>query len=163
MTSKITFRLFSLVILLTSSTIAAIACIGNITDPGSNMLFVSHIFSMDTTYNSPNLMWRAISSPTFHWLGFGVIVVIEFCIIVLGFTALYKLLKNIKADEKTYDKFKTNAFLAFGLAVFVWGFIFQAAGAEWFASWQSESWNGLRDATRITMLALVGGLAIKLS
>lgn len=157
------FRIFTLIILLTSSTIAAIACLGNITDPDSNMLFVSHIFKMDTTYQAPNLMWRALEAPFFHWAGFGFIILIEFLITALGFICLFKLSMNIKASEEVFNSHKAYGFYAFALCIFVWGFIFQAAGGEWFASWQSEHWNGLRDATRIAMLALCGGISLRLA
>ena len=163
MSSNCAYRLFCAVILLTSTVIAALACFGNVTDPGSNMLFVSHIFSMDTTYKAPALMWRAITAPAMHWAGFGVIVAIEATITVLGALGLYKIWQNRCADEETFDAIKWYGYAAFALCIFVWGFIFQAAGGEWFASWQSEHWNGLRDATRITMLALCGAMALRLA
>lgn len=155
------FRLFAIIITLTVTTIAAIGCFGNITDTESNLQFVRHIFSMDTTYQT--LMYRSIESPVIHWIGFASIVLIEAVLTVCGFTGAYKMFKNIKSDEKTFDQQKTFAILAMTLAVLVWGFIFQAAGGEWFASWQSEHWNGLRDATRIVMMAMFGGVALRIA
>ena len=35
---------------------------GNITDYGTNFAFVQHVMSMDTTFRSPGVMWRAIAS-----------------------------------------------------------------------------------------------------
>ncbi|TKB51463.1 DUF2165 domain-containing protein [Ferrimonas sediminicola] len=157
------YRLFSMMIVLTVTTIAAIGCLGNITDAESNLQFVRHVFSMDTTYNSPNIMWRAITAPSIHMVGFISIIIIEATLTFCGFFGLFKLAKQFRADERTFDDSKTFALIAMALAVLVWGFIFQAAGGEWFASWQSEHWNGLRDATRIVMMAMFGGLSLKLA
>jgi predicted small integral membrane protein len=35
---------------------------GNLTDYGSNFEFVRHVLAMDTTFLSPTLMWRAMTS-----------------------------------------------------------------------------------------------------
>lgn len=162
-TTTYAYRFFSMMIVLTVTTIAAIGCLGNITDAESNLQFVRHVFSMDTTYNSPHIMWRAIDSSAIHMVGFISIIIIEATLTICGFLGLFKLTKHFKADEHTFDNQKTFALIAMALAVLVWGFIFQAGGGEWFASWQSEHWNGLRDATRIVMMAMLGGLSLKLA
>ncbi len=161
--SQKAFRLFSLMIILTITTIAAIACFGNITDSTSNMKFVYHIFEMDTTYHSPGVMYRAIDSNLMHWLGFWAIVVFEALVAITGYWGLYRLLKNINKSSDVFEKQKTLCFIAMFFAVVIWGFIFQAGGGEWFVSWQSASWNGLRDATRIVLLAVGGGITLRLA
>lgn len=157
------FRFFSMIIVLTVTTIAAIGCLGNITDSESNLQFVRHVFSMDTTYNSPDIMWRAVTAPSVHMIGFISIIIIEATLTFCGFMGLFKLAKHFNSDSQTFEQQKTLALIAMGLAVLVWGFIFQAAGGEWFASWQSQHWNGLRDATRIVMMAMLGGISLKLA
>src|SRR5262245_31846170 len=65
------------------ATVAAVAlffllvAIGNVTDYGSNFQFVRHVLSMDTTFNSPNLMWRAITAPALHHAAYVLIIAWE--------------------------------------------------------------------------------------
>lgn len=161
--SDIFFRIFAIVIVATISCISLVACFGSITDPESSMQFVRHIFSMDTTYKSPMLMWRAIDMPALHWAGFVAILLIEAVLAIAGLIGVYKMLRHLCADEETFATYKFYGYIAMALAVMVWGFIFQAAGGEWFSSWQSESWNGLRDATRIVLMAIGGGIVLRLA
>ena len=56
------FRVAPLLLVAGTTLMATIVVLGNLTDPRSNMQFVERIMSMDTTYRSPRLMWRAITS-----------------------------------------------------------------------------------------------------
>ena len=47
---------------------------GNITDYGSNYVFVQHVLSMDTTFPGNKLMYRAITSPALQHLGYALII-----------------------------------------------------------------------------------------
>ena len=53
---------------------AALVTFGNITDPMSNYRFVEHVLAMDTTFGSDALMGRALESPVYAKLAFGLIV-----------------------------------------------------------------------------------------
>src|SRR4051812_29650858 len=50
---------------------------GNITDYGTNRAFVEHVLAMDTTFQSPNTMWRAITSPTLVTIAYVLIIAWE--------------------------------------------------------------------------------------
>jgi predicted small integral membrane protein len=57
--------------------LTALACIGNLTDYGSNFALVQHVLSMDTTFSDSSLRWRAIQSPALHHLAYWLIIAAE--------------------------------------------------------------------------------------
>ena len=48
----------------------SLAAFGNVTDYGSNQAFVQHVLAMDTTFQSPALMWRAITDPALQTVAY---------------------------------------------------------------------------------------------
>ena len=63
-------------IALTASLAAFFSLIafGNITDYGTNFAFVQHVMSMDTTFRSPGVMWRAVTAPWAHHAAYAAII-----------------------------------------------------------------------------------------
>ncbi len=55
----------------------ALIAFGNITDFGTNQAFVQHVLAMDTTFRSPDTMWRAITSPGLQNTAYVVIIAWE--------------------------------------------------------------------------------------
>jgi predicted small integral membrane protein len=55
----------------------ALIAFGNITDYETNHQFVVHVLAMDTTFQSPNMMWRAITSPALVTVVYVAIIVWE--------------------------------------------------------------------------------------
>ncbi|MFF0829138.1 DUF2165 family protein [Brevibacillus sp. NPDC003359] len=51
---------------------------------------------------------------------------------------------------KTFNNSKTFAYIAYMFAFCIWFFGFVIVGAEWFAMWQSQVWNGQQVAFNIT-------------
>ncbi len=118
----------------------------NVTDPRSNLLFVQHLMSMDTTFEQSTLRRRAITNPALHKLFFGVIVAVE------GLTALLCLLgaawlgMSLTAGVAEFHAAKALAFCGLALGFALWFGGFMVVGGQWFASWQSERWNGRESA-----------------
>ena len=88
------FRVAPLLLVAGTTLMATIVVLGNLTDPRSNMQFVERIMSMDTTYRSPRLMWRAITSPRLQRLAFGCIVALEAVLAVIGWIGTIVLISN---------------------------------------------------------------------
>ncbi|HEY9761155.1 MAG TPA: DUF2165 domain-containing protein [Trichocoleus sp.] len=122
--------------------------LNNVQDSQSNLLYVQHVMSMDTTFPDNALKWRAISSPVAHRLAFGVLVACEAAIALLCLLGAYRLLKAVKEPAKTFEQAKGIAIAGLSLAFLFWFVGFMAVGGEWFAMWQSETWNGQQPAFR---------------
>ncbi|PRY46516.1 DUF2165 domain-containing protein [Umezawaea tangerina] len=119
--------------------------LGNTTDYGTNRAFVEHVFAMDTTFNSPNVMWRAITSPTLVTIAYLLIIAWEAVtavVLVVGVVAWVKVLFG-RGDAEGARRW-TTAGLVMQLLLFGGGFI--VIGGEWFQMWQSKTWNGLQPA-----------------
>ncbi|MBV8932238.1 MAG: DUF2165 domain-containing protein, partial [Kutzneria sp.] len=67
-------RLVVAVLTAVSALQIGLVTLGNITDYGTNYAFVQHVFAMDTTFRSPNVMWRAVTDPTLVTIGYVLII-----------------------------------------------------------------------------------------
>ena len=136
---------------------AALVTIGNLIDPQSNLLFIKHVFSMDTTFQKPELMGRAITSPIFYTIALWIIIFVETLICALCFSGAWRLFKKLKSDDKDFHAAKGLGIAGLLIGLSLWFFGFQVIGGEWFASWQSLQWHGFEPAGRI-MNFLLGSL-----
>lgn len=127
-----------------------IVAFGNVTDYDSNFQFVKHVLSMDTTFPGNALMYRAITADSVHHIAYILIIIVEW---IIALTCLYgggRMFKQIKADAAIFHRSKKWAFTGLLLGLSVWFLGFQVIGGEWFAMWQSQQWNGLSSAFRLT-------------
>ncbi|MDE1993667.1 MAG: DUF2165 domain-containing protein [Rhizobiaceae bacterium] len=132
----------------------ALVAFGNITDYGSNWLFVQHVLSMDTTFADSDLHWRAVTSPTLQTAGYLVIIAVETLTALLLWLGAIVLLLAVGGDEFGRKKSVAVAGLTLGILLYSVGFI--SIGGEWFAMWQSQVWNGEQKAFDfITMIGVV--------
>lgn len=123
-----------------------IVALGNLTDYQTNYQFVEHVLKMDTTFNSPNLMWRAINNVTAFHVFYWVIIITEiFAFLILTKGAILLSNKNKKISEKG----KSSAIKGLLISMIIWFGYFITIGGEWFAMWQSSTWNGLSSAFRM--------------
>ena len=121
---------------------------GNITDYGSNYVFVQHVLSMDTTFPGNKLMYRAITSPALQHLGYALIIAGE---AATGLVLAYGAIALFRARGGTPAEFAAaKRWVALGgfLGFLVWFVGFLVVGGEWFAMWQSPTWNGQEAAFR---------------
>ncbi|GAA3847249.1 DUF2165 domain-containing protein [Saccharothrix violaceirubra] len=132
-----------------SAVYMVLVVLGNVTDYGTNRAFVEHVLAMDTTFRSPDLMWRAITSPAAVTVAYVAIIVWE---AVDALVFLGALVAWIRRDERA----RALASLGWVMQVLLFGLGFLAIGGEWFAMWQSSTWNGVTAATRNVVIALLG-------
>lgn len=136
--------------------LTGLACLNNLTDYNSNFALVQHVLSMDTTFAEGNLRWRAITTPTLHHAAYWLIIAAEglagaFC---LAGACKMLLARNTSAD--IFHQSKTLALWGLGIALALYLVGFMVIGAEWFAMWQSQRWDGRQPAFRIlTCIGLV--------
>ncbi|WP_414635832.1 DUF2165 domain-containing protein [Amycolatopsis sp.] len=123
--------------------------VDNIIDYHTNYAFVQHVLSMDTTFKSPNLMWRSIASPGLATTAYVLVIAWEAVtsVLLLAGSVAWILRRPIA-------KTLSAAGWLMQLVLFAGGFL--AVGGEWFQMWQSPKWNGLESATRYLIVAAVG-------
>ena len=144
-----TVRLAQIVVLAVLSLFASFVFLGNLLDYDSNYQFVKHVLAMDTTFEGNALMWRAITDETLVTLGYWGIIAAEGTVALLGWIGVSKLARNFNGTADEYNAAKTVGFYAFFIAILIWFVGFVVIGSEWFAMWQSSTWNGKQTAMDI--------------
>lgn len=134
---------------------------GNLMDYDSNFQFVKHVLSMDTTFEGNALMWRAIDNEVVHHIGYIGIILAEGTFTALALIGAVKLFLRRDADTATYNRARSWGYAAYAVGLLIWFLGFIIIGSEWFAMWQSESWNGKDTAMPIAML--LTGFAVLLA
>jgi predicted small integral membrane protein len=121
---------------------AALVALNNILDYGTNLRFVQHVFTMDTTFRDSKLRHRAINSPLAHHLAYAAIIAAEALSAALCLWGAALLLANLGLPADAFHDSKTVAFIGLALGFAIWFGGFMVVGGQWFASWQSRKWNG---------------------
>lgn len=131
----------------------AVVAFGNITDPSGNLAFIGHIMSMDTIFPGSTLTWRAITNPVLHHIAYWIIIlwqIVTAVLLVLGGVALW----GTRDSGPAFQQAKSMAFLGLTAGFSLYLFVFLIVGGEWFAMWQSETYNAQSAAYRF--LAVTG-------
>jgi len=126
----------------------------NLTDYGSNFLFVQHVLSMDTTFEGNRAMWRAIDSPLVYHAFYGGIIAWEAVSMGLLAWGSWMLWSHRKASLRDFNREKKWAIIGLTVSMLQWLVAFITVGGEWFLMWQSDIWNGEDAAFR--MFACMG-------
>ncbi|HEY3755323.1 MAG TPA: DUF2165 domain-containing protein [Opitutaceae bacterium] len=125
----------------------------NLTDYGSNLLFVQHVLSMDTTFPGNHGLWRAVSSPTVHTLFYFTIIAWEMLACALQSAAALRLWRAVTPEAR--KQARALGTLGLTISMLQWWVAFLAVGGEWFLMWQSRIWNGQEAAFRMfTMMGV---------
>jgi predicted small integral membrane protein len=130
---------------------ALVVSYDNLIDYSSNYAFVQHVLSMDTTFPDNALRSRAITSPTTWTLGYWGIIAAEGLTGLSFAIATITMATRLRADSEQFHQAKRFVYIGAGLGFLVWFFGFMVVAGEWFAMWQSPTWNGQEAAFRFTM------------
>ena len=147
-------RLAKIVMCLALGLFCLFVAFDKFTDYATNYLFVQHVLSMDTTLPGNSLKYRAITSPVLWQLAYAAIIAAESLaglLFVVGAVVLWRVRLALAA---TFDHAKSYAIAGAALAFLIWFFGFMVVGGEWFAMWESPTWNGQEAAFRFYMAAL---------
>ena len=125
---------------------------GNLTDYGTNWLFVQHVLSMDTTFPDSSLHWRAITNPTIQTIIYCLVIAAETLTAVVLWMGALRLLRTVKTDQ--FAAAKTTAVVGLTLGLLLYIICFVVVGSEWFAMWQSEVWNS--QGTAFNFISMIG-------
>ena len=107
---------------------------------------------MDTTFDGNALMWRAITVPWIWTVGYIGIIIAEGAFAALGLIGGVKLFIHRAADNATYDRARSWGYAAYAVGLAIWFIGFIVIGSEWFAMWQSDTWNGKDTAMPLATL-----------
>ena len=128
----------------------------NLTDFDSNYQFVRHVLSMDTTFPGNRLMYRALTAPWIHLAFYYSMISWETITCLSLWWGTINLLRALRAPAVEFNAAKRVPMMALTLSLMMWLVAFLAIGGEWFAMWQSKTWNGQEVAIRdFTVVALV--------
>lgn len=133
---------------------AFIVTYDNIVDYGTNYEFVKHVLSMDTTFPGNKLMGRAVTDPRLWTLGYAAIIAVEGVVFILLAVASVAMLLALRAPAASFQRAKTWMVAGAAFGFMVWFFGFMVVAGEYFAMWQSKSWNGQEAAFRFYMTLL---------
>lgn len=147
-------RLTKIVMSLVLASFCLLVTFDNITDYGTNYLFVQHVMSMDTTFPGNALMYRSITNPLLWHLAYGLIIAAEGVTGILYLAGAIRLFQVRSAPSAVFNRAKGLVIAASLLAFLVWFFGFMVVAGEWFAMWQSQTWNGQEPAFRFYMAVL---------
>ena len=130
---------------------ASLVVFNNLSDYGSNFMFVEHVLKMDTTFPGNRGMWRAIDSPLIHHAFYWLIIIVEAATAVMCWVGGARLLSSIR-DASRFNRAKGAAIAGLTLGIILWFTGFITVGGEWFLMWQSEVWNGQEAAFRLVVI-----------
>jgi predicted small integral membrane protein len=123
------------------------------------MEFVKHVFAMDTTFNDPDVTWRAITSSAIQNIAYVLIIaweVLTALVLIWAFVAWVGALRR----GGGYDRPRRLSTLGWTMVLLLFAGGFIVIGGEWFVMWQSSDWNGLDPALQNVIIA---GLALILA
>lgn len=149
-----TTRLAKILLPLVLAALAFVVTFDNIVDYDSNFQFVQHVLSMDTTFPGNALIGRAITSPLMWHASYGLIIAAEGVTCVLLLSGTIALWRARRQDSAGFNGAKGLVTAGCAMGFLVWFFGFMVVGGEWFAMWQSKTWNGQEGAFRFYMAIL---------
>lgn len=158
---RYSFRIIQVTMLATIALFFTMVAFNNFQDYSSNWMFVQHVLSMDTTFKDPAILWRAITNPALQRAVYYLIIAWEIMTAMVCWAGCVMLLKRIQSDPATFNQAKQTGYigLLLGFVLYMVGFVIIAS--EWFAMWQSQSWNAQKIAILFTGLILFVLLILK--
>ncbi len=141
-------RLAKVLTVLLIGLFAVLVGYDNLVDYDSNYEFVRHVLSMDTTFPGNKLLSRAITDPALHTAAYWAIIAAELLTGILCLVGAALLAAKVRAPARAFNAAKGTAIAGLTTGFALWFFGFLTVGGEWFAMWQSQTWNGQEAAFR---------------
>jgi predicted small integral membrane protein len=100
------------------------------------------VVAMDTTFPNNALMGRAITDKRIWTIAYAAIIAAEALTCVLLAIGALALLMRLKAPAERFNRAKVWAVAGLTVGFGLWFFGFLVVAGEYFAMWQSQTWNG---------------------
>ena len=133
----------------------ALVAFGNLTDYGSNLVFVQHVLAMDAIFPDAAIHYRAIHSPPLQHAAYVLIIAIETLAAIFCALGAWRMWRARRSPAAPFRRAKRLAVTGLSLGVLLWLGGFMAIGGEWFGMWMSTQWNGLASAFRFVVVLLL--------
>jgi predicted small integral membrane protein len=147
-------RLSAILLMTAIALWLALVAFGNITDYGSNWVFVQHVLAMDSIFPDASIHYRAIHSPLLQHVAYLLIIATETLAAVLCWIGTWRMWRARRAPAAVFHRAKHMAMLGLTVGLMLWLGGFMAIGGEWFGMWMSTQWNGLESAFRFVVVLL---------
>tara|TARA_R110002110_G_scaffold383245_4_gene594643 strand:- start:4558 stop:5061 length:504 start_codon:yes stop_codon:yes gene_type:complete len=134
-------RLVKIALLISCAIFMTLIAVTNIFIYDVNFEYIKHVMSMDTTFQHPKYLSRAIVSPFWHHACYIFTIFCESLASLFCWIGVFQTLKYFFSDIDTFEKSKQWGILGLSFSVLIYVFLFFVIGNEWFASWQSKTWN----------------------
>jgi predicted small integral membrane protein len=148
----VVMRLAKIAMVAAVAAFASVVAFDNLTDYGTNFVFVQHVLSMDTILPGSTIGYRAITSPALHHAAYALIIAAEAATGLLCWIGMLALLRERRAPAAAFNRAKASAIAGLTLGFLTWQFGFMTVGGEWFGMWMSKQWNGAPSAFRFAMV-----------
>jgi predicted small integral membrane protein len=156
------FRIAQAISVFAIGIMALLIVVGNTTDYYTNYHFVEHVMKMDTIFPDSHILYRSIHSPSLYHAGYIFIIVMEAVMTFCCLKGSWLLFKNLRSDAGAFYRAKNWAVAGLIVGIVIWFLGFEVMGGEWFAMWQSPTWNGLGSAERIVSFIMLVFLSLQL-
>jgi predicted small integral membrane protein len=147
--TSLLFRLAKAVSVATIGLMVILIVLGNTTDYYTNFFFVAHVMKMDSTFPESHVHYRSINNAVLFHTAYIFIIAIEAIMAFCCLKGSWLLFKYLKADTLKFNAAKNWSVAGILIGIIIWFLGFEVIGGEWFAMWQSTTWNGLPAAERI--------------
>ena len=147
-------RLSKVLLVLVIALWLALVAFGNITDSGSNWVFVPHVLAMDSIFPGASIHYHAIHAPLLQHLAYLAIIAAETLAALLCAVGGWRMWRARRAAATVFRHAGRLAVAGLSLGLLLWLGGFMAIGGEWFGMWMSSQWNGLASAFRFVMVLL---------
>lgn len=147
-------RLSKILLMATIALWLALVAFGNITDYGSNWVFVQHVLAMDSIFPDASIHYRAIHSPLLQHLAYLLIIAAETLAVALCGIGAWRMWRARRAPAAIFRRARRFAIHGLTVGLLLWLGGFMAIGGEWFGMWMSSQWNGLESAFRFVVVLL---------
>ena len=145
-------RLCKIALVATIAVFFTLVAFGNVTDYGTNWAFVQHVMAMDTTFPDSTLRWRAITDARLQTAAYGLIIATDGLVALVLWAGVARMLARLRTPGFLQARGTAVAGLTLGIVLYGLGFV--VIGGEWFAMWQSKTWNG-----QSTAFAFIGWIS----
>lgn len=153
--TAILLRITKAVLVSATACMGLIVVFGNISDYSTNFLFVQHVLTMDTIFPNSGLHYRSIQNPVLFHAAYIFLISLEALMTFCCVKGSWLLFMHLRDDAATFHAKKKWAVAGLLCGLIIWLFGFEVIGGEWFAMWQSTTWNGLGSAERIVSFLLL--------
>jgi predicted small integral membrane protein len=153
---QLLFRIAKIISVAAIGIMSLLVVVGNTTDYFTNYLFVEHVMKMDTIFPDSHLSYRSINSSLIFHAAYILIITMEALMAFCCLKGSWVLFRNLKSSADVFHANKNWAVAGLTVGIIIWFLGFEVIGGEWFAMWESKTWNGLGAAERIvSFLVLV--------